>query len=114
MPIGVPRHIKSHEYRTGLTLPSVAERVARGHRCGDRARPCRHRGHAGQACVVAGIIHQCVANMPDAVARTSPFVLNNATLPFVLRLADTGVAAMADGDIRHKAVAEALRLHDQP
>ena len=72
---------------------------------------------------VDGIIHYCVANMPGAVARTSAFALNNATLPFVLRLANLGgEAAMAadphlanglnvsGGKIRHKAVADALHL----
>ena len=35
-------------------------------------------------------MHYCVANMPGAVARTSTFALNNATLPFALALADKG------------------------
>lgn len=39
---------------------------------------------------VDGIIHYCVANMPGAVARTSTQALGNATLPFVLALADKG------------------------
>jgi alanine dehydrogenase len=72
---------------------------------------------------IDGIIHYCVANMPGAVARTSAFALNNATLPFVLRIAAHGAeAAMAadphlaaglnvsGGRIRHQAVAEALDL----
>jgi alanine dehydrogenase len=72
---------------------------------------------------IDGIIHYCVANMPGAVARTSAFALNNATLPFVLRIAGNGAeAAMAadphlaaglnvsGGSIRHRAVAEALDL----
>lgn len=72
---------------------------------------------------VDGVIHYCVANMPGAVARTSTFALNNATLPFALKLANLGAeAAMAadkhlanglnvsGGKIRHKAVAEALNL----
>jgi len=72
---------------------------------------------------VEGVIHYCVANMPGAVARTSAFALNNATLPFALRLANMGAgAAMAadphlanglnvsGGKIRHQAVAEALNL----
>ena len=72
---------------------------------------------------VDGIIHYCVANMPGAVARTSAFALNNATLPFALKLAKLGAeAAMAadphlaaglnvsGGHIRHKAVADALDL----
>ena len=45
---------------------------------------------------VDGIIHYCVANMPGGVARTSTLALTNATLPFVLALADKGAeAAMA-------------------
>ena len=40
-----------------------------------------------------GVVHYCVANMPGAVARTSTFALSNATLPFVLALADKGYAA---------------------
>ena len=79
--------------------------------------------HADPVYVIDGIIHYCVANMPGAVARTSTFALNNATLPFVLRLAKFGPeAAMAadphlaaglnvsGGHIRHAAVAEALAL----
>ncbi len=72
---------------------------------------------------VDGVIHYCVANMPGAVARTSAFALNNATLPFVQKLAAMGADAamaadphlaaglnVAAGQIRHKAVAEALDL----
>lgn len=40
---------------------------------------------------IDGVIHYSVANMPGAVARTSTMALNNATLPFVLRLANQGV-----------------------
>jgi len=67
------------------------------------------------------VVHYCVSNMPSAVARTSTFALNNATLPFVLAIADKGVlAALRDdshlrrglnvyhGEITHAAVAEAL------
>ncbi|UJP05283.1 MAG: alanine dehydrogenase [Nitrosomonas sp.] len=39
---------------------------------------------------VDGVVHYCVSNMPGAVARTSTFALNNATLPFVLALAGKG------------------------
>jgi alanine dehydrogenase len=79
--------------------------------------------HADPVYVEEGIIHYCVANMPGAVARTSAFALNNATLPFALKLANLGAeAAMAadphlaaglnvsGGKIRHMAVAEALDL----
>ncbi len=40
-----------------------------------------------------GVVHYCVANMPGAVAKTSAAALGNATLPFVLELADKGLAA---------------------
>jgi alanine dehydrogenase len=46
--------------------------------------------HAEPTFVVDGIVHYCVANMPGAVPRTSTFALTNATLPFVLALADQG------------------------
>ncbi len=72
---------------------------------------------------IDGVIHYCVANMPGAVARTSAFALNNATLPFVLKLANQGAEAamkadrhlaiglnVSGGKIRHRAVADALDL----
>ena len=79
--------------------------------------------HADPVYVVDGVIHYCVANMPGAVARTSAFALNNATLPFALKIANLGaeeamrqdpnLAAglnVSGGKIRHQAVAEALDL----
>jgi alanine dehydrogenase len=70
---------------------------------------------------VDGIIHYCVANMPGAVARTSAFALNNATLPFTLALANKGPQQamrddvhlrmglnVAEGAITHEAVARDL------
>ncbi|WP_395611470.1 alanine dehydrogenase [Allosphingosinicella sp.] len=83
--------------------------------------------HSDPVYEIDGVIHYCVANMPGAVARTSAFALNNATLPFVLKLANKGAdAAMAadphlaaglnvsGGKIRHQAVAEALGLPYEP
>lgn len=46
--------------------------------------------HADPIYEVDGILHYCVANMPGAVARTSTIALSNATLPFLLALADKG------------------------
>ncbi len=46
--------------------------------------------HQDPIYVVDGIIHYCVANMPGGVARTSTFALTNATLPFVMSLANKG------------------------
>ncbi len=47
--------------------------------------------HENPTYVVDDVVHYCVANMPGAVARTSTLALNNATLPFVIQLADKGV-----------------------
>jgi alanine dehydrogenase len=76
---------------------------------------------------VDGIVHYCVANMPGGVARTSTFALTNATLPYVLALADKGYRkALLDdaqfreglnvhyGAVTHKAVAEALGYSHLP
>src|SRR3546814_18681067 len=46
--------------------------------------------HADPTYVEEGCVHYCVTNMPGAVARTSTFALTNATLPFLLALADKG------------------------
>jgi alanine dehydrogenase len=88
--------------------------------CFETSRPTTHDDPVYE---IDGVIHYCVANMPGAVARTSAFALNNATLPFVLKIADRGAAAamkadphlanglnVSGGKIRHQAVAEALGL----
>lgn len=72
---------------------------------------------------VDGVMHYCVANMPGAVARTSTIALGNATMPFMLALADKGwKQACADdkhllaglnthaGHLTYAAVGEALGL----
>ncbi len=72
---------------------------------------------------VDGIMHYCVANMPGAVARTATLALSNATLPYMLTLADKGWRdAVADdphlraglnvhaGKLTYRAVGEALGL----
>ncbi len=79
--------------------------------------------HADPIYEVDGILHYCVANMPGAVPRTSTYALNNATLPFVLALANKGVRAALNDDphlangltvtggaIAHEAVARDLGL----
>ena len=54
-------------------------------------------------------MHYCVANMPGAVARTSTFALNNATLPFALALADKGWRRALSDDAHLRA---GLNVHD--
>lgn len=56
--------------------------------CFETSRPTTH---ADPVYTMDGVIHYCVANMPGAVARTSTYALNHATLPFVMELADRGV-----------------------
>ena len=46
--------------------------------------------HADPTYIVDDVVHYCVANMPGAVPRTSTFALNNATLPYILNLANKG------------------------
>ena len=72
---------------------------------------------------VDGVMHYCVANMPGAVARTSTIALGNATMPFMVSLANKGwKQACADdvhlmnglnthaGNITYAAVGEALGM----
>lgn len=86
--------------------------------CFETSKPTTH---ADPTYIVDDVVHYCVANMPGAVARTSTFALNNATLPFALALADKGhQAALADdphllaglnihrGKVTYRAVADAL------
>ena len=85
--------------------------------CFETSRPTTHDEPTFE---VDGIIHYCVANMPGAVPVTSAQALNNATLPFVIKLAAQGVAAfdddkhlaaglnVRDGRIMHAAVASSL------
>jgi alanine dehydrogenase len=54
--------------------------------------------HSDPTYEVDGIIHYCVANMPGAVPITATWALTNATMPFVLRLADQGVHAALRAD----------------
>lgn len=85
--------------------------------CFESAKPTTHDQPTYQE---QGVIHYCVANMPGAVARTSTFALTNATLPFVMALANKGIKqALLDdphllaglniyqGKVTHQAVAEA-------
>lgn len=78
--------------------------------------------HQNPTYVVDSIIHYCVANMPGGVARTSTYALTNATLPYIIKLADKGaVGALSEdqyfmqglnvhaGMVTVEAVAEALR-----
>jgi alanine dehydrogenase len=100
--------------KTGAVLVDVS--IDQGG-CFETSRPTTH---ADPSFEVDGIIHYCVANMPGAVPNTSAQALNNATLPFVMKLADKGLAAfdrdphlaaglnVKGGRIMHQAVAASL------
>ncbi len=65
--------------------------------------------HQDPIYTVDGIVHYCVANMPGAVARTSTLALGNATLPFLLALADKGWQRACADDAHLLA---GLNVHD--
>ena len=92
--------------------------------CFETSRPTTH---ADPTYIVDDVVHYCVTNMPGAVPRTSTYALNNATLPFVLALANKGwKRALADdehlrnglnvarGKITHPEVAAALNAPYSP
>jgi alanine dehydrogenase len=92
--------------------------------CFETSRPTTH---ADPTFEVDGVIHYCVANMPGAVPISSTFALTNATLPYVLALADHGVAEaarrdpglklgvnVAGGRVTHPAVADAVAVEYTP
>lgn len=103
--------------RPGTVLVDVA--IDQGG-CFETSRPTTH---AEPTFEIDGVVHYCVANIPGAVPRTSTLALTNATLPYVLRLADMGweAACQADpglaqglnivgGKVVYPAVAEAWGL----
>ncbi len=83
--------------------------------------------HSNPTYIVDGVVHYGVANMPGAVPRTSTFALSNATLPYMITLANKGAeAAMAadlglekglntyQGKLTYEAVAEAFDMTFTP
>ena len=91
--------------------------------CFETSKPTTH---AEPSYVVDEVVHYCVANMPGGVARTSTFALNNATLPFILALADKGYAEamlanphllnglnVYKGQLTNQAVSEALGIQSR-
>ena len=72
------------------------------------SRTRRPTTHADPTYRVHGSVFYCVANMPGAVPHTSTYALTNATLPYVLRLADLGWEAALAAD---PALAAGLSTH---
>ncbi|BAN35788.1 alanine dehydrogenase [Sulfuricella denitrificans skB26] len=73
--------------------------------CAETSRPTTH---SSPTYIEEGVVHYCVANMPAACARSATQALTNATLPYVLAIADKGwkVALKADAGLR-----KGLNLH---
>jgi alanine dehydrogenase len=88
--------------KTGSVVVDVA--IDQGG-CIETSRPTTHQD---PTFVVDGVVHYCVANMPGVVPRTATQALNNATLPFVLAIADRGFieALRRDPDL-----ANGLNIH---
>jgi alanine dehydrogenase len=91
--------------------------------CVETSRPTTHKNPVYK---VHGVIHYCVSNMPGAVARTATFALTNATLPYVLLLANYREDAIKNfnsirtglnvykGKITYKAIADTFNLPYTP
>jgi alanine dehydrogenase len=105
------------QMRPGAVLVDIA--IDQGG-CFATSRPTTH---SAPTYVDEGVVHYCVTNMPGAVARSSTFALTNATLPFVIALAEKGWRrALADdphllnglnvhaGKVTYEAVAHDLGL----
>jgi alanine dehydrogenase len=80
------------ELKPGAVLVDVA--IDQGG-CFETSRATTHQDPIYE---VDGIMHYCVANMPGAVARTSTIALGNATMPFMLALADKGWRQACEDD----------------
>ena len=84
-------------------------------------KPSKPTTHGDPTYIVDDVVHYCVANMPGGVPRTSTLALNNATLPFLVTLANKGYQkALSEdknflaglnihkGHVTYKAVADAF------
>jgi alanine dehydrogenase len=89
------------QMRRGAVLVDVA--IDQGG-CFETSRPTTHDE---PTYVVDDVVHYCVANMPGCVARTATMALTNATLPFAIRLADAGTAAL----LKDKHFLNGLNVH---
>jgi alanine dehydrogenase len=85
--------------------------------CFETSRPTTHSDPTYE---IDGVTHYCVTNMPGAVPVTSTYALTNATMPYVVRLADRGLSALQEdpgflaglnvwaGQVTYRPVADAV------
>jgi alanine dehydrogenase len=103
--------------KTGAVVVDVA--VDQGG-CFETSHPTTH---AEPTYIVEGVVHYAVANMPGAVGRTSTYALCNATMPYVLQIANRGLARAVEynrdilsainihrGSVTHPAVADTFSM----
>jgi len=92
--------------------------------CTETSQPTTH---SEPTYIVDGIVHYCVSNMPGAVGRTSTYALCNVTLPYILQIANHGLAVAAasntgiehavnvhGGAVTNEAVAATFGLEHRP
>ncbi len=107
--------------KTGSVLVDVAVDQ------GGCVETCKPTTHDNPTFSIDGIVHYCVANMPGAVPYTSTIALTNATLPYIMKLANNGYSKTFDeyedlkrglnifkGQITNKGVADAFGLEYLP
>ena len=113
-------HVVTEEMVRGMEAGSVIVDVSIDQGgCIETSRPT---SHSDPVFLKHGVIHYCVTNMPGAYPRTSTMALTTATLPYVKRIADMGMAALEEdqgfskgvntcqGRITYRPVAEVLGL----
>ena len=119
-PVLIPRSLLATMKRDAVIVDVCVDQGG----CCETTRPTTHSDPTYH---VDGVVHYCVANMPGAVGRTSTFALTNASLPYVIRLAEQGYrkAAAADaglaagisiqeGRVTCSAVAETFGMKHEP
>ena len=118
-----PHLVVSVDLRTMKTGSVIIDVAVDQGGCVETSRPTTH---GDPTFIIDEVVHYCVANMPGAVGRTSTFALCNATLPWVIQLAERGLHAaiselpelrsaanIIDGMVTNHAVAETFHLKYQ-
>ena len=91
-----PHVVKRHQLRLMKPAAVLVDVSIDQGGCFETSRPTTHSDPTFE---VEGVTHYCVTNMPGAVPVTSTYALTNATLPYVLALAEHGVRGAAARDV---------------
>jgi alanine dehydrogenase len=106
VPGALAPHLVTKEMVTGMKAGSVVIDISIDQ--GGCIETAHMTTHSQPTYVVDGVVHYCVGNMPGAVPNTSTHALTNATMPFVLELADWG---LAEAVARDPALALGVNLY---